>query len=85
MGRAAEPGELTRARGQATVLQGEGELKPYEEPEGLDADVEVLRFVFRTLTTPLDELPRHTVLQRAIVDHLKAGRHWRIRRGRFPF
>ncbi|WTL69986.1 acyltransferase domain-containing protein (plasmid) [Streptosporangium sp. NBC_01495] len=60
------------------------ELEPYEEPEGLDADVEVLRFVFRTLTTPLDRLPRRTVLQHAIVDHLKAGRHWRIRRGHFP-
>ncbi|MDR7277780.1 acyltransferase domain-containing protein [Catenuloplanes atrovinosus] len=59
-------------------------LEPYEEPEGLDADVEVLRFVFRTLNTPLDRLPRDTVLQRAIVDHLRSGRHWYIRRGRFP-
>jgi len=61
------------------------ELEPYQEPEGLDADVEVLRFVFRTLTTPLDQLPRRTVLQRAIIDHLKAGRHWHWHRGRFPF
>ncbi|GIF98203.1 acyltransferase domain-containing protein [Catellatospora citrea] len=60
------------------------ELEPYEEPEGLDADVEVLRFVFRSLTTPLDQLPRDTVLQRAAVDHLQAGRHWRWRRGSFP-
>ncbi|HEX5407084.1 MAG TPA: acyltransferase domain-containing protein [Pseudonocardiaceae bacterium] len=60
------------------------ELEPYAEPEGVDCDVEVLRFVFRTLTTPLDQLPRRTVLQRAIVDHLKAGRHWRWRRGRCP-
>ncbi|GGO12751.1 hypothetical protein GCM10010116_25620 [Microbispora rosea subsp. aerata] len=60
------------------------ELEPYEEPEGIDADVEVLRFVFRTLTTPLDQLPRRTVLQRAIIDHLKAGRHWRWCRGHFP-
>ncbi|GIJ56275.1 acyltransferase domain-containing protein [Virgisporangium aurantiacum] len=60
------------------------ELDRYQEPEGMDADVEVLRFVFRTLTTPLDQLPRRTVLERAIVDHLKSGRHWRIRRGHFP-
>ncbi|WP_433293546.1 acyltransferase domain-containing protein [Actinoplanes sp. CA-030573] len=60
------------------------ELEPYEEPEGLDADVEVRRFVFRTLSTPLDQLPRGTVLQRAVIDHLKAGGHWRWRRGRFP-
>jgi hypothetical protein len=44
----------------------------------------VLRFVFRTLSTPLDQLPRRTVLERAIIDHLKAGRHWLVRRGRFP-
>ncbi|SES30106.1 acyltransferase domain-containing protein [Lentzea albida] len=60
------------------------ELEPHEEQEGINADVEVLRFVFRTLTTPLDRLPRTTVLQRAIVDHLQAGRHWQWRRGRFP-
>ncbi|WP_062435627.1 acyltransferase domain-containing protein [Herbidospora daliensis] len=60
------------------------ELEPYEEPEGIDADVEVLRFVFRTLSTPLDRLPRRSVLQRAIIDHLRAGRHWRWCRGSFP-
>jgi hypothetical protein len=60
------------------------EIQPYEAPEGLDADVEVLRFAFRSLTTPLDRLPRGTVLQRAIVDHLKAGGHWYWRRGTFP-
>jgi hypothetical protein len=59
-------------------------LEPFEEAEGQDGDVEVLRFVFRTVTTPLHELPRRTVLQRAIVDHLQAGRHWQVRRGRFP-
>ncbi|MGW3891829.1 acyltransferase domain-containing protein [Micromonospora chokoriensis] len=60
------------------------ELVPYEEKDGPDADVEVLRFVFRTLSTPLDQLPRRTALQRAIVDHLRAGRHWHWRHGRFP-
>jgi hypothetical protein len=65
-------------------FQDRFELKPYEEPEGIDCDVEVLRFVFRTLTTPLDQLPRRTVLQRAVIDHLKAGRHWQWRHGRFP-
>jgi hypothetical protein len=60
------------------------ELVPYEEKDGPDADVEVLRFVFRTLSTPLDQLPRRTALQRAIIDHLRAGRHWHWRHGRFP-
>ncbi|MEU1587934.1 acyltransferase domain-containing protein [Micromonospora sp. NPDC005710] len=60
------------------------ELEPYDESAGPDADVEVLRFGFRTLSTPLDELPRRTVLQRAIIDHLRAGGHWHWRHGRFP-
>jgi GNAT domain-containint protein/N-acyltransferase family protein len=60
------------------------ELEPYEEKGDPDADLEVLRFTFRTLTTPLGRLPRRTVLQRAIVDHLEAGRHWQWRRGSFP-
>jgi hypothetical protein len=59
-------------------------IEPYQEPVGLDADVEVRRFVFRTLTTPLDQLPRRTALERAIVDHLKSGRSWQIRRGTVP-
>ncbi|GAA1741908.1 acyltransferase domain-containing protein [Luedemannella helvata] len=61
------------------------ELEPYEEPEGIDGDVEVLRFVFRSLSTPLDRLPRRTALQRVVVDHLRAGGHWRWHQGRFPF
>ncbi|MFD9734538.1 acyltransferase domain-containing protein [Umezawaea sp. NPDC059074] len=60
------------------------ELEPHEQLEGLDADVEVLRFAFRTLTTPLDQLPHGTALQRAIVTHLQAGHHWQWRTGRFP-
>ncbi|RAO01027.1 acyltransferase domain-containing protein [Micromonospora noduli] len=60
------------------------ELEPYDESAGPDADIEVLRFGFRTLITPLDELPRRTALQRAIIDHLRAGGHWHWRHGRFP-
>jgi hypothetical protein len=54
------------------------ELLPGEE----DADEEFVRFVYGTLTTPLDELPTRTALQRAGVAHLRAGRHWRNRTGR---
>jgi len=39
--------------------------------------------VFRTVSAPLDQLPRRTVLQRAILDYLAAGRHWQWRRGHF--
>ena len=60
------------------------ELEPFQPQAGPDADIEVLRFAFRTLSTPLDQLPRRSALQRAIIDHLKAGRHWHWRRGHFP-
>ncbi|MEV4805902.1 acyltransferase domain-containing protein [Nonomuraea sp. NPDC049421] len=76
--------EYLPAHSNIVRFQRRFELEPYEEPEGIDADVEVLRFVFRTLTTPLDQLPRRTALQRAVIDHLKAGRHWQWRDGRFP-
>jgi hypothetical protein len=59
-------------------------LSPYERPEDLDPDVEVLRFVFRTLTTPLCRLPRDTRLRRAVLAHLESGRHWHWRHGTFP-
>jgi hypothetical protein len=76
--------EYLPADSNIVLFQQRFELDPYEEPEGLNADVEVLRFTFRTLTTPLHDLPRRTVLQRAVIDHLKAGRHWQWRRGTFP-
>ncbi|HEX7303784.1 acyltransferase domain-containing protein [Lentzea sp.] len=76
--------EYLPAESNIVRFQRRFDVEPYEAPEGIDADVEVLRFVFRTLTTPLDRLPRRTVLQRAVVDHLQAGRHWHWRRGRFP-
>jgi hypothetical protein len=50
-------------------------------PVSWDADREIIRFVFRRATSNLDELPRRTTLERAIVQHLRAGRHWRGRSG----
>ncbi|GIL30167.1 acyltransferase domain-containing protein [Actinocatenispora comari] len=49
--------------------------------DGLNGDANVLEFVFRRIGADLDELPRDTTLQRAVVDHLRAGRHWRVRTG----
>ncbi|MGI5186097.1 acyltransferase domain-containing protein [Dactylosporangium sp. CA-152071] len=60
------------------------ELEPYEEPEGIDADVEVRRFVFRDLSTPLELLPQDTALRRAVVRHFQVGGHFQWRKGRFP-
>lgn len=44
-------------------------------------DDDVVRFVFGRLPRSLDELPQETSVQRAVVKHLRDGRHWRFRRG----
>ncbi len=55
--------------------------------DGADADAFVLEFVFRRprerpdLLADLALLPQHTTLQRGIVAHLRAGRHWQWRTG----
>jgi hypothetical protein len=43
-------------------------------PDPHDEDIQ--RFVFGRDGTDLDQLPRRTTLERAVIDHLKAGRHW---------
>jgi hypothetical protein len=46
-----------------------------------DGDADVLRFVFHRIAPLIDELPQRTTLERAIVAHLRAGKHWRNRTG----
>jgi GNAT domain-containint protein/N-acyltransferase family protein len=46
-----------------------------------DGDEDILRFVFRRAAPALHELPRRTSLERAVVEHLRAGRHWKVRAG----
>ena len=45
--------------------------------DGHDGDADVLRFVFHRIAPKLDDLPQRTTLERAIVAHLRAGKHWR--------
>jgi GNAT domain-containint protein/N-acyltransferase family protein len=49
--------------------------------EGFDGDADVLRFVFHRIEPSIDDLPQRTTLERAIVAHLRAGKHWRSRTG----
>ena len=49
--------------------------------DGYDGDADVLRFVFHRIAPRIDDLPQRTTLERAIVAHLRAGRHWRNRTG----
>lgn len=60
-------------------------------PAWTSGDKSMLEFVFRRMhegpdypTGLVDSLPRETSLQRAFVDHLRAGRHWWGRAGWFP-
>jgi hypothetical protein len=46
-----------------------------------DDDSDTMLFVFGRTDADLDQLPRDTRLQRAIIDHQKSGRHWRIGSG----
>lgn len=51
-------------------------------PGAGDADASIFRHVLRRPPTDnLDELPRRTTLERAIVEHWRKGRHWRSRTG----
>jgi GNAT domain-containint protein/N-acyltransferase family protein len=49
--------------------------------EGSDGDADVLRFVFHRIAPDIDDLPRRTTLERAIVAHLRASKHWHNRTG----
>ena len=56
-------------------------------PGGADGDRDVLTFVFRKPDAGQDELgglPQRTTLDRAVVAHLRSGRHWRVRSGWLP-
>ncbi|MGW0511324.1 acyltransferase domain-containing protein [Streptomyces olivaceoviridis] len=49
------------------------------------ADTEPVRFVFGDPDLPVATLPRRTSVERAVGDHLRAGGHWYIGHGWFPF
>jgi hypothetical protein len=48
-------------------------------------DTEPVQFVFGDPELPVEELPRRTAVERAVGDHLRAGGHWYIGHGWFPF
>ncbi|MGW0284828.1 acyltransferase domain-containing protein [Streptomyces sp. NPDC003236] len=49
------------------------------------ADTEPVRFVFGDPDLPFPDLPRRTSVERAVGDHLRAGGHWYVGHGWFPF
>ncbi len=54
-------------------------------PVWVEDDADTLEFVFRSPGTAMADLPRTTTLQRAILDVLESGGHWRARTGWLDF
>jgi GNAT-like C-terminal domain len=51
------------------------------QTEGEDGNEDVLRFVFHTADADLARLSPRTTLERALVEHMRAGRSWRVPTG----
>lgn len=65
---------------ESNIITFQRRFTPVEDAT-LPGDEDVLRFVFGYLPESIDELPQSTTLERAIVNHLRDGRHWRIQLG----
>ena len=50
-------------------------------PGGWDGDHDIVWFVYHRPPEAMDELEPRSTLERAIVDHVRSGRHWRVRTG----
>ncbi|WP_244215723.1 acyltransferase domain-containing protein [Kitasatospora purpeofusca] len=71
----------------SNIVRFQRRFSPLERPDrpSVPEDTNPLKFVFGDVERPLDSLPRDTAVQRALVDHLRAGGHWYVRGGRLPF
>ncbi|MGF1427570.1 acyltransferase domain-containing protein [Kitasatospora sp. LaBMicrA B282] len=61
--------------GDANLIRFQRRFRPGYRPEEPE-DTVAVDFVFGDPTLTLTALPRRTTLERAIGDHLRAGRHW---------
>jgi hypothetical protein len=59
----------------SNIVRFQRRFTPIYQPE--DDDAMTLRFVFGLPTDlPLDAYPQRTALERSVIGHLRAGRHW---------
>jgi hypothetical protein len=70
----------------ADVLSGDSNIVRFQRrfelaDEGEDGNADVLRFVFHTFDPDLDELEPTTTLERALLEHMRAGGRWRTPTG----
>lgn len=74
----------------ADVLPGDANIVAFQRrfqllPGWVDGDGDVLSFVFHRRDAGVDDLEPTTSLERAVVQHLRSGRHWRLRTGWFAW
>jgi hypothetical protein len=60
---------------ERNIIRFQRRFRPAYRPADNDGDI--LQFVFGQSAPNLDDLPRRTRLERAVIDHLRAGHHWR--------
>lgn len=58
----------------SNIIQFQRRFRLAYQPDGNDLDI--IRFVFGRMNPVIDELPQRTRLERAVVEHIKSGRHW---------
>jgi hypothetical protein len=70
----------------SNIVRFQRRFHPLPEPDQPTepGDAATVGFVFRRVDPDPATLPRRTTLERAVVDHLRAGRHWRVRTGWLP-
>ncbi|NSC20039.1 hypothetical protein FM076_01975 [Streptomyces albus subsp. chlorinus] len=85
-----EDHDLVRFAGHLGSWLGTEPAGVSQEPDahGLtEADREALCYAYGRLVDDLETaltLPAHTNVQRAVTTHLRAGKHWRLRKGGYP-
>ncbi|MFF8769328.1 acyltransferase domain-containing protein [Kitasatospora sp. NPDC015120] len=69
---------------ESNIMRFQRRFTPLVRPDRprVPEDTNPLRYVFGDVERPLESFPRDTVLQRALVDHLRAGGHWYVCGGR---
>ncbi|MFF7979253.1 acyltransferase domain-containing protein [Streptomyces sp. NPDC007901] len=68
----------------SNIVRFQERFRPgWEDPE--PADTTPVGFVFGVPDLPVADLPRRTSLERTVGDHLRAGGHWYVGHGWFPW
>ncbi|MFD3585180.1 acyltransferase domain-containing protein [Streptomyces sp. NPDC058683] len=71
-------------RADSNIVRFQDRFRPgHQDTE--PADTTAVQFVFGAPDLPVRDLPRRTSVERAVGDHLRAGGHWYLGHGWFPW